>query len=102
MPPQPAFVRKEFDAVDVAKNLGKNRRAQRFGGGKCFYLFGAALAIQPGKFRNLAAIDLRRGESQFFLERLLQNIEISVLAKNQGKNEPIVPGTDLTIGPPVS
>ena len=97
-----AFVGKEFNAVEVAKEPGRGRSSRNFRERKSFYLFGVAFAVQPGEFGNLPTIDLRRGESQFFLERLLQNVEISVLAKNQGKNEPIVPGTDLTIGPPVS
>jgi len=33
---------------------------------------------------------------------LFQDVQISVLAKDQGKNEPIIPCTDLAISPPVS
>ena len=70
--------------------------------GKCFYFFGAAFAVEPGEFRNLAAIDLRSSESKLFLERLFQDMQISVLAKDQGKNEPIIPGADLAVSPSVS
>jgi len=97
-----AFVREEFDAVDVAKDLGRSRRLRCFGEGECFYSFGAAFAVEPGEFRYLAAIDLRRSESKLFLERLFQDMQISVFAKDQGKNEPIIPGANLAIGPSVS
>jgi len=100
--PTTAFVREEFDAVDVAKDSGRSGRPQYFGEGKCFYLFGAAFAVEPREFRNLPAIDLRGSESKFFLERLFQDMQISVFAKDQGKNKPIIPGADLAIRPLVS
>lgn len=97
-----ALVREEFDAVDVAKNPGKGRGSQRFGERKRFYFFAAAFTEEPGEFRHLAAIDLRSGESKLFLESLFQDLQISVLAEDKRKNEPIVPGADLAVSPPVS
>src|SRR5271165_4446070 len=97
-----ALVREEFDAVDVAKDPGRGRCAERLGERRCLYLFGATFAIEPGEFGHLAAIDLRGSESKLFLERLFHDLQISVLAKDQRKNEPVIPGAHLTISPLVS
>jgi len=64
-----------------------------------FLSFRRRFAVEPREFRNLPAIDLRGSESKFFLERLFQDMQISVFAKDQGKNKPIIPGADLAIRP---
>ena len=45
---------------------------------------------------------MRGSESKLFLERLFQDLQISVFAKDQRKYEPIIPGADLAISPLVS
>jgi len=65
-------------------------------------VFRLSFPIQLRQFGDLAAVELRRGETQFFFERLLQNLYVLVLTKNQRNNEPVISCANLAVGPAIS
>ena len=76
----------------------RRRRDRGCGIGVRGNLFRAAFAIQMCQFGDLAAIELGRGETQFFFERLFQNLNILILTKDEWKDEPVVSSSDLSVG----
>src|SRR5204863_4437268 len=58
--------------------------------------------MQPGQFRRLLPVNLRSREPQLFFKRLFQVNYVSVLAKNEGNDDPIISRADLTIAAAVS
>src|SRR5208283_3744146 len=62
----------------------------------------AAFLVQPDQFRHLLPVNLRRRETQFLFERLLQNSDIPVLTKNQRYDHPIIACPHLAIGSAIS
>ncbi len=92
-----ALVHQELDAVEVTKNFGSGGKALAFGKLEILELVGFAVAIETDKFGHVAAINLRKRESEFFLEGLLEDREITVLAEDERDDEPVVAGANLSI-----
>ena len=95
------LVRQELDAVDIPKDF---RLAWRPNVGelKILDFFGLAFPIESNQFRDVAPVNLGQGESQFFLERLLQNGKIPVLAEDQRDYQPVISRAHLPIVPVIA
>src|SRR6185437_1124805 len=96
-----ALMREEFDAVNIFEELMASGPASLLKVMR-FDVFGFSSGIQPRQGRNLLAINGRRGESQFFFKRLLQNINVAVFAEHQGNNQPVISRANLSIRAVVS
>src|SRR5579863_4839021 len=96
------LVHQKFNAVDMREDF----RCACADAGLCRLVsenfVSSPLAIKLHEFGHLAAVDLRRGKAQFFLERLLQHGYISVLAENERHDEPIIARPRLPVGAAVS
>src|SRR3954468_1170344 len=94
-----AFMQKESDAINILKDslLGGRRRLLRDPMISRWSQF--LFAIESGKFRNLAPVQLRSGKSKLFFESLFQHLNILVFAENQRHDEPVIARANLTIGP---
>src|SRR5258708_26629329 len=76
------FMQQELDAVNIPKNFWRSRSLRAFGELKLLQFFGSAIAVEADQFRDMATVNLRSGEAQFFFERLLQDGKIPVFAEN--------------------
>ena len=80
----------------------EERLRRRQGG--CFYRFvtaqigDPAFAIELGQLGNLPAVAGTGGKSKLFFERLLQNLNVLVLAEDQRDYEPIISCAHLSVG----
>ena len=77
-----ACMQQESDAIHVFK---KRRASWSRVFSACLSaldVFSASFLVEPRQFRHLLPINLRRRETQFLLERLLQDSDVSVLAKH--------------------
>ena len=92
----------KLDAIDVLEQSRARWVFGRFRRAMTLYLIKPALAVQFDKFRDLAAVNLRRRKSQFLLKSLFQSFDITVFAKDQRDNEPIVARTDLAVVPVIA
>ncbi len=72
VPPQPPSCSKKPDAVHVLEEFAGSYARRDFSGPVLLISSPLPSTIKFSQFRNLLAIDLRRGESQLFFERLLQ------------------------------
>ena len=88
-------MQQEADAVHVLEKALTPARFRGKSGRRRFF-------VLADEFGDLTAVGLRRGEAQFFLERLLQDLNIFVLAEDEGNNQPVVASADLTVGSAVS
>ena len=91
-----AFVPQKFYSVDISKQFwsvcaGLRRELDIFQLGRL------AFAIETNEFGNLAAIDLRESEAEFFLEGLFQDGEVAVFAEDERNDQPMIAGADLSI-----
>ena len=66
-----AFVHQKFDPVNISKHPGRRRPLLRGAERKRLQFAGLPFAVETDQLGNLAAIDLRRRETQLFLESLL-------------------------------
>jgi hypothetical protein len=95
-------VQQKADAIDVLKQpaaLGRNRVSRER---VHIDVFRLSFPIQLRQFGDLAAVELWRSETQLFFERLLQNLYVLVLTKNQRNNEPVISCANLAVGPAIS
>ena len=65
-------------------------------------LVGLSFAIEPYQISHMPAVDFRRRKTQLLFKRPLQRAYIAVFAKDQRKNQPVVPRTHLAIRSVVS
>src|ERR1700674_1668439 len=92
-------MQQELDAVDVLKHPGTLRVRTVAGPTLRPGSFQFAFPIETRQFSHLPAIDLRRRETQFLFEGLLQNPNVPVLTKYKRHDQPVGPRADLAIRP---
>src|SRR5690349_20248948 len=91
------LVHQKLDAIDILKNrsLGRNTRVVV----RCslINLVQPSLLVECDHLGDLSPVHLGRSKSQFLFERLLQSLDVAVLAEDQRHYQPVVAGADLAI-----
>src|SRR5256885_15035040 len=93
-----AFVRQEFDTVDVREKPRRLRAAGCFQKRSRCEAIKLARSIKARKIAHKLLIALRAGKAEFFLQGALQNGEVPVFAKDERKNDPVIARADLAVG----
>ena len=97
-----AVVQQKTNAVDIVEQPAALGECRFCGLSKGIDPFRLTFPIQFCQFANLAAVGLGCRESQFLFERLLQDLNVLVLTKNQRNDEPVVSCARLTVGAVIS
>ena len=97
-----AFVRQEFDAVHIWKKPRRLRTASRVLKRSFRYVVKPAAAVEPSEVPDKLLIALRAREAEFLFESAFEHGEITILAKDQRKNDPVIASSDLAVGAEVA
>jgi hypothetical protein len=97
-----SFMQQKPHSVDVGKQTSARWRRKIFR-----YQMGSDLgcftfAVKLGQFGDLAAVELRPGETQLFLEGLFENLDVFVLAKDERNDQPVISSAHLPVGAVIS
>src|SRR5579864_360939 len=97
-----ALVKQKAHAINILKKPVARGRSRIGREGMSIEVFQLSFTIKFCQVGDLAAVELGRGETKLFFECLLQHLYISVLAKNQRDDEPIVSCAYLSVGAAIS
>ena len=91
-----ALMREKFNTIDVLKNTTLMISVGRLG--PCpAYILNLAFAILPNQLGNLLAIDLWSTKAELLLKGLLHYSDVSVLAEDQRKHQPVIARPNLPV-----
>src|SRR6266850_3512859 len=95
-------MQQELDAVNVFEDRTTGRSVDLRSPNLVDDFARPAFLVKPRQCRHLLAIHLWRGESQLFLKCLFEHADVSVFAKYQRHNQPIISGAHLPVSAVIS